>query len=225
MCILPPKYKANINVGSYAVPSEMLDYLTGVLGDDPIDLVHVGEWTPPKFQDVYNYCIDLCDKNIMRIPFGVYLGTSIDLYPIGRVECWDGETDSFRGEGTLTINHSHYIQEHIRISVIGCIAGTGTGVLIDESQCVWTYNPSNAVDQFLDRTSKEQAAVVMKSGDVMSKDIVWKPLEMYNGSTVEFDPDLIDESNGDGEEDLTGLRISYWNHYSSPSRQLDWFLQ
>ena len=87
MCILPPKYKANINVGSYAMPSEMLDYLTGVLGDDPIDLVHVGEWTPPKFQIAYTYYIDLRDKNIMRIPFGIYLGKSIDLCPIGRVEC------------------------------------------------------------------------------------------------------------------------------------------
>lgn len=108
----------------------------------------------------------------------------------------------------MTINYSHYIQEHIWISVIGCIAGTGTGVLIDESQCVWIYNPPNAVDQFLDGTSKEQAAVVMKSGDVMSKDIIWKALEMYKGSTIEFDPDLIDESSDDGEEDL--ITLSEW---------------
>ena len=204
-CILPPKWKANINLGSSTMPSLMLDYLTGVLGDDPIDLAHVGEWTPPKFQDVYTYCINLCRENRTDIPFGVYLGKSISLYPIGRVECWDGDTDSFRGEGTLTINYGQYVKEHIRISVLGCIAGTGTGVLLDESQRVWLYNPPNAVDQFLDGTSKEQAAVVMKSGDVMSKDTVWKHVEVYQGSTIEFDPDLTDESSDDGEGDLIAL--------------------
>ena len=204
-CILPLRCNANINVGSSTMPSPLLDYLTGILGDDPIDLVLVGDWTPPKFQDVYTYCRDLCRENRTDIPFGVHLGKSVSLYPIRRVECWDGDTDSFRGEGTLTINYGHDIQEHIRISVLGCIAGTGTGILVDESQRVWLYNPPNAVDQFLDGTSKGQAAVIMKSGDVMTKDTLWTPVEVYEGSTIEFDPELIDESSDDGGGDLITL--------------------
>lgn len=45
----------------------------------------------------------------------------------------------------------------------------------------------------------------MKSGDVMSKDTLWTPVEVYEGSTIEFDPELIDESSDDGEGDLIPL--------------------
>src|SRR5947207_11329596 len=146
------------------MPSQFLDYITALLGEDPIDLIVSGPGTPPKFEDVHDYYVKLCRENCTDIEFGIYEGKSVTICPIGRVECWDGDTDSFRGEGTLIINGDHGLEERIRVSVLGCISGTGTGVLIDQVQRVWLYNPSNAVDAFLPGTSKRQAFVVMKSG-------------------------------------------------------------
>lgn len=200
-CIIPQTYITDFILGASVMPSQFLDYVTAVLGEDPIDLIVSGPWIPPKFEDVHDYYIKLCRENRTDIEFGIYEGKPVTIYPIGRVECWDGDTDSFRGEGTLTINDDYGIKKHVRVHVLGCISGTGTGVLIDQVQRVWLYNPSNAVDAFLPGTSKGQASVVMKSGDVMQKDTMWKIVEMYPESILKFDPESDDESS-DEEQDL-----------------------
>ena len=195
-CLIPPN-KTHFIVGAPVMPSQFLDYVTGLLGEDPIRLVVPGPWTAPKFQDVHEYSTKLCRENRADIPFGIYEGESLTIYPTGRVECWDGDTDSFRGEGTLIVNIAHHIKEHIKVVVLGCIAGTGTGVLIDYDQRVWLYNPPNAVDQFIPGTSKKQASVAMKSSDFMQKDTVWRFVETYPESALKFDPESDSESSDD----------------------------
>jgi hypothetical protein len=63
----------------------------------------------------------------------------LHLNAIGRVECWDGYCDPFRGEGIMTIVHSATVKQHIRVVALGCVAGTGTAVLIDETRRVWLF--------------------------------------------------------------------------------------
>jgi hypothetical protein len=43
------------------------------------------------------------------------------------------------GEGIMTIVYSATIREHIRLVVLGCVAGTGSAVLIDEIGRVWLF--------------------------------------------------------------------------------------
>lgn len=140
-CILLPEYKANIIIVSPTMASQLLDYLTALLGEPPITHKHPNEWIPPKYDSVYDYCISLCSQNRAYIPFGMYEGNPVELYTIGRVECYDGDTDSFRGEGTMNLSYSGNITEHVRVVVLGCITGTGMGVLVDDTQRVWLYNP------------------------------------------------------------------------------------
>ena len=63
-----------------------------------------GSLYPPRFEDEYDYYVKLCRENRTNIPFGIYGAKPLTIYPIRRVKCWDGNTDSFRSEGTLTIN-------------------------------------------------------------------------------------------------------------------------
>jgi hypothetical protein len=203
-CIFPQTCIADFIVGVSVMPSQFLDYVTALLGEGPIDLIVSGPWIPPKFEDVHDYYIKLCRENHTDIEFGIYEGKPVTICPIGKVKCWDGDTDSFRGEGTLTINCDYGVKEYIRVSVLGCISGNGTGVLIDEVQRVWLYNPFIAVDAFLPGALKRQAFGVMKSDDVMQKDTLWKVVEMYPEPTLKFDPESDDESN-DEELDLFSL--------------------
>jgi len=111
------------------------------------------------------------------------------LYAIGRVECWDADTDSFRDEGILTVSYSQGTFEHIRIIVLGSIAGTGTGVMLDTNGNVWFYNPENAVDRYIRETNPRQAAIILKVGSTMSKRTPWDVVEIFEDAKIVFDPE------------------------------------
>ena len=115
----------------------------------------------------------------------------------GRVECWDGDTDSFRDEGILTISHGKGVREHVVITVLGTIAGTGTGVLLDRSGNVWLYNPANAVDEPIPDMKLEQATIILKTGSHMTEDTEWQVEDIYEHAKIEF-------VESDNESDVEG---------------------
>lgn len=201
---VPPRTFADFARGliqrwKYEIPGSMLDYLTAMAGDHPIRFEYDGDWTPPPFDDVFNYCFEMSRKNTWSIPFGIYGGKALDLSPTLRVECWDGDTDSFREEGTLNIPVGRHVKENIKVFVLGQLIPYGTGVLVDRQQRVWIYNPPNAMDEFIEGTKPRTAAVVMYPGSTMSKTTPLNLLEIYEDSSIEFDP-MEDGSTDGGEE-------------------------
>jgi len=104
----------------------------------------------------------------------------------GRVECSDGDTDSFRDEGILTISHGKGVREHVVITVLSTIAETDTDILLDRSGNVWLYNPVNAVDEPISDTKLEQAIIILKTESHMIKDIEWQVENIYEHAKIEF---------------------------------------
>ena len=74
-------------VGASVMPSQFLDYVTRLLGEDPIDLVVPGPSNHPKFKDVHDYSTKSFLENRTDIPFGIYESQLVRIYSIGRVEC------------------------------------------------------------------------------------------------------------------------------------------
>ena len=166
------------------MPLGMRDFFLAYLHLDPPPPHHPREWDPPKFTDVHDYCYNLCKEDRSIIPFGRYNGEFMKLRANGRVECWDGDTDSFREVGILTFSHDKGTHEHVDIVILGTISGTGTGVLLDTSGNVWLYNPANAVDEPILDTKLEQAAVILKTGSYMTKDTEWRVEDVYEHAKI-----------------------------------------
>jgi hypothetical protein len=163
----------------------LLDYLTAYAGDERIRLEHEGDWIPPNFGDVDSYTSHMSLQAIC-VPFGLYNGRQMTLYPGGRVDCWGD--DSFRDEGFLIITlKGAKVREHVRVIVLGNIAGFGTAVLVDKTQRVWIYNPDNVVDEYIDKTSRNMAAIVMNPGSTMKRTTEWELLEVHENCNIEFD--------------------------------------
>ena len=108
----------------------MLDFITGVTGDLPIRYKHRGNWAPPPFKKVFDYCTEMPKKNIFKI-LGISDGKDLYLYPTMRVNCWNGDMDvglfSCRRMQTVELN----VTEEIKVSVIGQIVPYGTAVSVD----------------------------------------------------------------------------------------------
>ena len=186
LCISVLTPEANSVVVSDDMTLEMRDFFLAYLHRDPPPPQHPPEWTPPNFADVYDYCYNLCKEDRSLIPFGTYKGEFMTMRATGRVECWDGDTDSFHDEGILTISHGKGVHEDVVITVLGTIAGTGTGVLFDRSGNVWLYNPANAVDEPIPDTKLEQAAILLKTGSHMTKDMEWQVENIFEHAKIEF---------------------------------------
>ena len=56
-----------------------------------------------------------------------------------------------RVKGKITIEHSKTVQQHVELVILGCIAGTGTAVLVDNTRRVWLFNAPHTVDHYLRR--------------------------------------------------------------------------
>ena len=125
-CIPSSTPEANSVLVSNSMSLEIRDFLLAYLHRDPPPAHHPSEWTPPKFTDVHDYCYNLCKEDRSIIPFGRYNGDFMKLSANGRVECWDGDTNSFREEGILTFSRDKGTHEHVDVVVLGTIAGTGT---------------------------------------------------------------------------------------------------
>jgi len=197
LCISVLTPEANSVVVSGDMTLRMRDFFLAYLHRDPPAPQHPLEWTPPNFTDVYNYCSNLCKEDRSIIPFGTYKGEFMRMRANGRVECWDGDTDSFRDEGILTISHGKGVREHVVITVLGTIAGTGTGVLLDRSGNVWLYNPANAVDEPIPDMKLEQATIILKTGSHMTEDTEWQVEDIYEHAKIEF-------VESDNESDVEG---------------------
>ena len=185
-CIPVSTPEANSLVVSNSITLEMRDFFLAYLHRDPPPPRHPPEWTPPDFVDVHNYCYNLSQEGRSIIPFGRYKGEFMHMRANGRVECWDGDTDSFRDEGIMTLSNRKNISEQVFITVLGTIAGTGTGVLLDKCGNVWLYNPANAVDEPIPDTKLEQAAIILKTGSHMTKDTEWQVENIYEHAKIEF---------------------------------------
>ena len=196
LCISVLTPEANSAVVSDGMTLAMRNFFVAYLHRDPPPPQHPPEWTPPKFADVYDYCYNLCKEDRSIIPFGTYKGESVRMRANPRVECWDGDTDSFRDEGILTISHGKRVCDVV-ITVIGRMARTGTGVLLDKSGNVWLYNPANAVDEPIPDTKLEQATIILKTGSCMTKDTEWQVEDIYEQAKIEF-------VESDDESDVVG---------------------
>ena len=164
----------------------MRDYVLAHLGGKPDPPEHPAEWIPPSFSDAYNYCHALCSESHAVIPFGKYDNNFMKLFMSGRVECY---SDSFRDEGILTVRYSQGTFEHVKVVVLGCIAGTGTGVLLDTEGNTWFYNPEHSVDGYMAGTKPRQAAIILKAGSSMSKMTPWAIDRIFDDAKIVFDSD------------------------------------
>ena len=178
--------EANSFVVSNSMALEMRDFFLAYLHRDPPPSHHPPEWIPPDFADVHGYCYNLSREGRSIIPFGRYKGEFMELRANGRVECWDGDTDSFHDEGIMTFSHGKGISEQVIITVLGTIAGTGTGVLLDQRGNVWLYSPANAVDEPISDMKPEQAVIILKTGSQMTKDMEWQVENMCEHAKIEF---------------------------------------
>ena len=186
-----PTSNSNTNnvLVSRTMTLDMRDYVLAHLGRRPDPPEHLAEWVPPPFGDVYDYCRTLCFEGRAVIPFGKYDNNFMKLFASGRVECWDADSDSFRDEGILTVSYSQGTFEHVRVVVLGSIAGTGTGVLLDTDGNVWLYNPEHAVDGFVSGTKPRQTAIILKAGSSMNKTTPWDVVGTFEDAKIVFDPD------------------------------------
>src|SRR5947207_4599441 len=78
------------------------------------------EWRAPVFDDVFQYCTILCQQRRNLIPFGrpALHSKSLHINTIGRLEFWDGNTDSFRGNGMMRIEPSKSVKQHVEVVVL-----------------------------------------------------------------------------------------------------------
>jgi hypothetical protein len=125
-------------------------------------------WTPPAFNDAYNYVLTVSREHRELIPFGNFKDVSLKAIFDGRVTCWDRiDEEDLYGYGTLEIIYTKTAKQLVRVFVLGSIARTGTAVLLDDNLRVWLYNTPDSVDQHL-KGMNCQAALIMELGDVMT---------------------------------------------------------
>ena len=187
-CISSLTSDANNLLVSRKITLDMRDYIFAHLGQRPDSPEHPVDWVTPAFDNAHDYCHALRSEGQAVIPFGKYNDNFMKLYAIGRVECWDMDSDLFRNEGILTVSYSQRSFEHIRIIVLGSIAGTGTEVLLDINRNLWFYNPENAVDPYVLGTKPQQAAIILKVGSRMDKTTPWDIIEIFEDAEIVFDP-------------------------------------
>ena len=149
---------------------------------------HKGPWKCPPFSNLPFYYVQLCLEGRNVIPFGILSEDRLTLNADGRVDVHEG---SFQGEGTMTIPHDMYVKQHVDFFVLGHIEGTGTAVLVDTEKNVWLYNPPEAADKYVCR-STGSVMLIMKGGDVMLEDTCIDSIEKYENVTVVFDEDETD---------------------------------
>lgn len=170
------------------------NYMSMFMGRKVANPPVANKWTAPQFDSVPEYIYHLFKGQTSTISFGRFNQTPLRAVLSGHVKCWgDGEHD-LDGQGTLNLVLSPYVTQEIQIQVLGTVASTGTGILLDKDQNVWLYNVPNSVDGHLDGMLIT-AAQIMVAGDVMTNesDIIF--LKSYPKAYVEL------EEVEDDEED------------------------
>ena len=92
----------------------------------------------------------------------------------------------------MTSEHSKSVKQHVEVVVFGCIAGTGTAVLVDKTQYVWLFNAPYAVDRYLHGVAK-RAMLIMRSDDVMAKSTEIVFIDYYDNVSIEFEKEVSDD--------------------------------
>jgi len=141
------------------MPTHVLGFITGLLGQPPIFPEPKLVWFPPKFEDVESYCFRLCMERAAIVDFGTFNDEPIEASLVGFVDCW-GEGDSeFAGSGRMEIDCGPRGKEIVEVAVLGRVVCTGTAILLDSSSQVWFYNVPDAVDPYFEGMKARMALV------------------------------------------------------------------
>ena len=98
-------------------------------------------WTPPSFEESFNYCQSNCKRKIGPVPFGHFNNIKLEAVFCGRVECWGNGGTDLTDEGLLELVLAPNVHQLIPVFVVGHIVNTETAMLLDEQSNVWFIVP------------------------------------------------------------------------------------
>src|SRR5271154_5232407 len=87
-CMFLSDYIAHGSTDAMEMPPAMRNFITGLLGQDPIRPPRVDSWSPPPFEGVDLYCCNLCRESRHLVDFGHLDSENLTLCLFGMVECW-----------------------------------------------------------------------------------------------------------------------------------------
>jgi hypothetical protein len=158
-CMLRFEDLANVDIVKGELPSNVLDFITALLGKPPIFPAPPLVWFPPKFADAGWYCFQLCMEDAYLVDFGTFNHEPVQASLVGYVDCW-GEGDSnFKGKGRMEIDLGLKVKDIVEVAVLGRVTCTGTAILLDSSSQVWFYNVPDAVDPYFEGMKARLALV------------------------------------------------------------------
>ena len=158
-CMLRSQDLANFDTVKGDMPSNVLDFITVLLGKPPIFPEPQLVWFPPKFQDVELYCFQLCMEDAYLIDFGTFDDEPIQASLVGFVDCWGDGDANFKGKGRMEIDLGLKIKNIVQVAVLGRVTCSGTAILLDSSSRIWFYNVPDAVDPYFEGMKTRLALV------------------------------------------------------------------
>jgi hypothetical protein len=88
------------------------------------------------------------------INFGVFDLKNLTLSLSGSVVCWGDADNDLIGEGVMDLIYAPRVKRRVKVTVLGCIVGTGTAVLLDSTGKIWFYQTTNSVDRHINGVPK-----------------------------------------------------------------------
>ena len=185
-CMPPSQNVANQNTVKPDLPTEVLDFITLILGQAPVVSEPPSIWVPPPFNEVGTYCFEMCMQGRETVDFGIFNKKKLRLSVSGIVTCWgDGDAD-LQGQGHMEIKLGSNVTRNIDVVLLGYIVTTGIAVLLDTSSQIWLYKTPNAVDPYLEGI-KGQAALIDFPTKGITKTTEIHILEEYEDVMVELE--------------------------------------
>jgi hypothetical protein len=167
------------------VPHRVKNFITGLLRQTPEPQK---SWTPPPFHEADHHPWHFCESSI--VPFGRFNDTLLELDLCGHVAYSEGDVEEpLIGRGILKITIGLRVKQHVQVTVLGVIVGTGTAVLLDREGAVWLYNPPGSVDPHLNGLTST-VSLVMWPGDKMAPDQIITIFDEYQDVCLQRGPPL-----------------------------------
>ena len=188
-CVLRSEDLANSDTVKGDMPSNVLDFITALLGKPPIFPEPPLVWFPPKFEDVESYCFQLCMEDAYLVDFGTFNDEPIQASLVGFVDCWGEGDANFKGKGRMEIDLGLKVKDIVEVAVLGRVTCTGTAILLDSSSQIWFYNVPDTVDPYFEGM-KARLALVKFPPNGMTKYAELSFVQQYENVVVdvkEFD--------------------------------------
>jgi hypothetical protein len=131
---------------------------------------------------------------------GSYNGQSLDVDGTGRLDVWDDEEHMFGGVGDMSIRYNARVRSTLTVGVLGCIIGSGTGVLVEVDGNIWLANPKNAFGKCM-VGKRGQVMLIKKHGESMKENESITVLEVFDNVDFHFKGIKYGRVEGDEDEE------------------------